>query len=153
MVGLNNQSQDYPITINVTNAPTPPTINFWVDNGTINAGQCTTLHWDVQNVREVYLNDQGVAGQGSQQVCPGSTTTYTLRVVRNDGGQETRQVTVNVSGCAATWPVHQLVLPQSERNPGRAMRDLQLGHQQYEPHQHGSWRHGGLLQRTGQRLL
>ena len=25
---------------------------------------------------------------GPQQVCPGSTTTYTLRVVRNDGGQE-----------------------------------------------------------------
>jgi hypothetical protein len=50
----------------------------------------------VQNVSAVFLNEQGVAGQASQQVCPGSTTTYTLRVVRQDGGQETRQVTVTV---------------------------------------------------------
>ena len=76
--------------------PPPPSINFWVDNGTINAGQCTNVRWDVQNVREVFLDNQGVAGQGAQQVCPGGTTTYTLRVVRQDGGEETRQVTVNV---------------------------------------------------------
>ncbi len=117
VVGLNNQSQDYPITINVTNAPTPPTINFWVDNGTINAGQCTTLHWDVQNVREVYLNDQGVAGQGAQQVCPGSTTTYTLRVVRNDGGQETRQVTVNVVDAPQPGPSINSFFPSQNEIP------------------------------------
>ncbi len=92
----NNKASDFPITINVQGSLPGPSINFWVDNGTINAGQCTTLRWDVQNVRAVFLNDQGVTGQGSQQVCPGSTTTYTLRVVRQDGGQESRQVTVNV---------------------------------------------------------
>lgn len=95
VIGRDNRSTDFPITINVTGGP-PVTINFWVDNGTINAGQCTALHWDVQNVQAVYLNEQGVPGNGAQQVCPGVTTTYTLRVVRRDGGQETRQVTVDV---------------------------------------------------------
>ena len=122
VVGQNNQSVDYPITINVNNAPPPPTINFWVDNGTINAGQCTTLHWDVQNVREVYLNDQGVPGQGSQQVCPTSTTTYTLRVVRNDGGQETRQVTVTVTSAPQPGPSITSFYPsQNEISVGRCV--------------------------------
>lgn len=117
VVGQNGQSQDYPITINVTGAPPPVVINFWVDNGTINAGQCTTLRWDVQNVREVYLNDQGVAGQGSQQVCPANTTTYTLRVVRNDGGQETRQVTVNVTAAPQPPPSINSFYPSQNEIP------------------------------------
>lgn len=97
VIDRNNRPNDFTITINVQGGgPPPPSINFWVDNATINAGQCTTVRWDVQNVREVYLDNRGVAGQGSQQVCPGGTTTYTLRVVRQDGGQETRQVTVTV---------------------------------------------------------
>jgi polar amino acid transport system substrate-binding protein len=103
VVGRDNRPLDFPITINVTGSA-PATINFWVDNGTINAGQCTTLRWDVQNVQAVYLNEQGVAGTGSQQVCPGNTTTYTLRVVRRDGGQETRQVTVNVISAPQPGP-------------------------------------------------
>jgi hypothetical protein len=104
VVGRNNQAVDYPITINVQGAPPPASINFWADNTNLNAGECTTLRWDVQNVREVYLDNQGVAGQGSQQVCPGSTTTYTLRVVRTDGGQETRQLTVNVANTPPPQP-------------------------------------------------
>lgn len=98
VVDRNNQASDFFVTVNVQGGGPPPvSINFWVDNATVNAGQCTTLRWDVQNVREVYLDNRGVAGQGSQQVCPSSTTGYTLRVVRQDGGQETRQVTVAVA--------------------------------------------------------
>jgi polar amino acid transport system substrate-binding protein len=93
-----NANVDFPITVQVTAGPQPPSIKFWVDNGTINAGQCTTARWDVQNVQGVYFNEQGVPGVSSQQVCPPATTTYTLRVVRNDGGQETRQAVVNVVG-------------------------------------------------------
>lgn len=97
VIDRNNRPNDFTITVNVQGGgPPPPSINLWVDNATINAGQCTTVRWDVQNVREVYFNEQGVAGQGAQQVCPAGTTTYTLRVVRQDGGQETRQVTVTV---------------------------------------------------------
>ncbi len=117
-----NNTLNFPITINVNGAPPPAQINFWVDNGTINSGQCTTLRWDVKNVKAVYLNDQGVAGQGSQQVCPTSTTTYTLRVVKQDDSQETRQVTVNVNNAPPPGPfINSFTTNRNEINAGECV--------------------------------
>ena len=123
VVDKSNKTTDFPITINVNNSPPPgASINFWVDNGTIDAGQCTTLRWDVKNVKAVYLNDQGVAGQGSQQVCPGSTTTYTLRVVKQDDSQETRQVTVNVNNAPPPGPqINDFSANRNEINAGECV--------------------------------
>jgi hypothetical protein len=45
-------------------------------------------------VREVYLEGGGVAGHGTREVCPSASTTYTLRVVLLEGGEEIRTVTV-----------------------------------------------------------
>lgn len=103
VVDTANRSTDFPITVNVVGPPAV-VINFWVDNPTINAGQCTTLRWDVQNVQAVFLNEQGVVGQGAQQVCPPTTTTYTLRVVLRDGSQQTRQITVTVLAAPGPGP-------------------------------------------------
>ncbi len=66
------------------------------------AGSCTKIHWDVNNVQAVYLDyngkRRGVAGQGSQSVCPSSDgKTYKLIIVRRDGGQESRTVRIDVS--------------------------------------------------------
>jgi len=77
-------------------------INFWSDAPYVNAGQCTTLHWDVEGVREVYLNGNPVAGQGSQQVCLCEAATYTLHVVKLDGSTEDRQVFIDVYGSCET---------------------------------------------------
>jgi VCBS repeat-containing protein len=44
------------------------------------------------------LNEQGVPGQSAQQVCPGTTQTWVLRVVLNDGSQQTRTITIQVTG-------------------------------------------------------
>ena len=47
-----------PLAPQPTAAPTAtpsPNIKFWADSTTIKAGQCTTLRWDVTNVREVYV--------------------------------------------------------------------------------------------------
>jgi len=83
-----------------TSTPTPPsgvpTVSFWTEHDTISAGSCTRLHWDVENVREVYLNGVGVVGHGERKVCPGTTTTYRLKIVRLDGVTETFRVTVKV---------------------------------------------------------
>ncbi len=89
-----------------TAAPTAtpsPNIRFWADSTSIIAGQCTTLRWDVTNVREVYVYAEGenwasngVAGQGSRQVCPPATTNYYLRAVLLNGTVETRQQTITV---------------------------------------------------------
>lgn len=103
VVRRDNVVQDFPITIFVQ--PAFGTINFWADSYTVAPGQCTTLRWDVQGVQAVFLNEQGVAGQSSQQVCPNQTTTYTLRVVMNDGSQQTRQVTITVGNPGNPTPI------------------------------------------------
>lgn len=87
----------------VAPTPTPAAdIKFWADNTNINAGQCTTIRWQVDNVKAVYLNeggaDQGVSGQGSKSVCPTNTTTYRLIVVLNNDQRVERQLTIYVQG-------------------------------------------------------
>jgi len=98
-------------------APVPPTpgptqtpapgISFTVDRTDIKEGECVTFKWDVTNVREVYFypdgepwQRHGVAGQASAVECPPRTTPYNLRVVRQDGSVETRQITILVEQTA-----------------------------------------------------
>jgi hypothetical protein len=78
-------------------------IQFGANPTTINAGECSVLTWNTENVQAVYLYEQGepwqangVSGGGSRTICPATTTTYELRVVRLDGSVEIRQVTVYV---------------------------------------------------------
>lgn len=89
----------------VPTATPPPAaqIRFTVDNTAIDSGECTTLRWSVENVQAVWVYPQGqpfdqypVPGQGTQQVCPESTTTYEMRVQLVNGATEFRQVTVQV---------------------------------------------------------
>ncbi len=73
-------------------------IKFAADKTSLQVGQCTDLHWLVDNVSAVYLDGAGVTGHGDKRVCPGSTTTYTLHVVKRDGSSEDRRVTITVVG-------------------------------------------------------
>jgi len=100
-----------------TQTPTAD-IKFWADSTNLNQGQCTNLHWDVQNVKEVYLyedgqnwQNHGVGGKGDRQVCPHQTTNYNLRVVKNDNSVETRRVTLYVQGGTAPVISHFTVDP------------------------------------------
>ncbi len=104
-----------PVIVVPTSAPTPspvppptatPTaeISFTADSTNINQGECTTLRWSVQNIQAVWVYPQGAnfnqfprTGQGSEQVCPMTTTTYEMRVLQRDGTVVFRQVTVNVA--------------------------------------------------------
>jgi heat shock protein HslJ len=93
-----------------TPAPTQtpaPGIDFRVDRTNIKQGECVVFSWKVENVREVYFyaqgepwQDKGVAGEGSQTVCPTTTTVYELRVVKLDGTVEIRQITIYVEPVA-----------------------------------------------------
>ena len=81
-----------------------PIVAFSADQTVIDAGTCTTIRWQVQNVSEVYVYPAGedwadspVTGEGSQEVCPEETTTYELRVVLPNGSVDTRQLTVQVN--------------------------------------------------------
>jgi hypothetical protein len=73
-------------------------IEFWASPPYANAGQCTTLNWNVSGAKYVYLDGNQVNFSGSQQVCPCQTTTYTLSVYEMDGTQKDNKVTVIVSG-------------------------------------------------------
>ena len=86
------------------------------------------LHWQVEGVREVYLDGSPVAGYGDQQVCLCEATTYTLHVVKLDNSTEDRQVFIDVYGsCETPTPPP----PQDETGPdiswvGLAWEDCQF---------------------------
>jgi uncharacterized protein YraI len=81
---------------------TPPMyVDFRADSPWVAAGQCTTLRWDVEGVRAVYLDGRGQLGHGSQEVCPSQTQTFVLHVVLNSGYLD-RAITVNVIAGSST---------------------------------------------------
>ncbi len=97
VIQTNGSGSDYSITINVSGGGGGGYyIDFWADRKEINRGECTTLHWEVQGVQAVYLNDKGEVGVGSKQVCPSESKTYRLQVVKTDGGVDTREIRIKV---------------------------------------------------------
>lgn len=101
-----------------TRVPPPPTptplpaatatpsaeISFWADRTNISQGQCATLNWSVNNVQAVWVYPRGEpysrfprTGQGSEVVCPNTTTTYEMRVLQRDGSTVFREVTIHVA--------------------------------------------------------
>lgn len=85
-----------------TTAPPPAAsarINsFTAEPRTIERGQSATLRWSVANATDISI-DQGlgeIQANGSRQVFPSNTATYTL-TARGAGGSDTRSVTVEVS--------------------------------------------------------
>jgi peptidoglycan-associated lipoprotein len=85
-------------------APPPPPpaaarINtFGAEPRSIQRGQSATLTWSVANSTDISI-DAGigaVAANGTRQVSPANTTTYTL-TARGAGGNDTRAVTVEVT--------------------------------------------------------
>ena len=53
------------------------------------------LRWDVEHVKQVYLDGQGVVGHSARKVCPPKGRTYVLHVVYH-GGTTERRVTIKV---------------------------------------------------------
>lgn len=90
-----------------------PRMSFSANPTTIQQGQCSTLTWNVENVQAVWVYPQGQpyqnfprTGQGSEQVCPPTTTTYEMRVLLRTGAVEIQRVTVNVTPAAPTNPLN-----------------------------------------------
>ena len=87
-----------PPTRTFTPTPTPtltPSVVFYASPPTVVVyGYCTTLYWEVDNVKSVRLDDQPVNGHGSRQVCPSTQTTYVLRVKFRDDTVRDYSVTV-----------------------------------------------------------
>lgn len=84
------------VTITVTNNGTPFT-TFTADSTSINAGQCTMLHWTSGNIQSIFLNGQAATGVEDRQVCPTTTTLYQL-VAHSSSGDITKEITIQVTG-------------------------------------------------------
>ena len=81
---------------------TSPTVSFSANPASVKQGQCATLTWSSTNASKVSI-DQGVGKvdpSGSKQVCPGSTTQYTITAA-GEGGSGTASTTVSVTALAA----------------------------------------------------
>jgi peptidoglycan-associated lipoprotein len=78
--------------------PAAPTVAMSAYPETIEQGQCSTLTWSTTGASSASI-DRGVGGtdpNGSRQVCPGSTTQYTVTAM-GDGGTRTASTTVTVN--------------------------------------------------------
>lgn len=79
--------------------PQPPRIDaFSAEPSSIQRGQSATLSWSVANATDISI-DQGlgeIGANGTRQVFPANTTTYTL-TARGGGGSLTRSATVTVT--------------------------------------------------------
>jgi len=84
-------------TVSVT-APPAPTVSLSANPAAIQQGQCATLVWTSANATSASI-DQGVGTvdlSGLRQVCPGSTTQYTIAAV-GEGGTREASTTVSVT--------------------------------------------------------
>ncbi len=90
--------------VTLTPTPWPPAlVKFVTDRGSVAPGECALLQWWVQNATAVYLNGEGVVGEGTRSVCPGETTTYTLHVEAPAGNVD-QSITITVVAPPDTTP-------------------------------------------------
>ncbi len=78
--------------------PAEPMARLSASPPSIDEGKCTTLNWSSENATEGTI-DQGigsVSASGSREVCPKSTTQYTLTAT-GPGGSRTATTTVTVN--------------------------------------------------------
>lgn len=79
--------------------------SFTGEPHSIERGQSATLRWSVGNSTDISIDQNlgPVAANGSRQVFPSQTTTYTL-TARGGGAQDTRSVTIEVSSSVPPPP-------------------------------------------------
>jgi outer membrane protein OmpA-like peptidoglycan-associated protein len=87
-----------------------PSVSISVSPISIDKGQCTTLSWSSTDASSASI-DQGVGSVnpgGSKQVCPSSTTTYTINAT-GKGGSRTASTTVTVNPPPAPKPAPKVI--------------------------------------------
>jgi peptidoglycan-associated lipoprotein len=77
--------------------PAAPTASLTANPNTVEKGQSTTLSWETSNATDVSIDGIGaVQPNGSQQVTPTDSTTYTL-TAKGAGGTQTATARVTVT--------------------------------------------------------
>ena len=85
--------------------PSPPSASIAAGPTPIESGACSNLTWATSNANDVSIDNGvgGVSASGTKQVCPASTTRYTL-TANGPGGSRTESTTVTVNSKAAAAP-------------------------------------------------
>jgi hypothetical protein len=73
-----------------------PVINFTAASLTLPQGACTNVQWSVQQAETLFLDDNPVEMQGTQQACPTQSQTFRLRAVY-PGGEKVAELTLTVT--------------------------------------------------------
>jgi uncharacterized protein YraI len=98
---LSGELMDYETTVTVDPTITPEpvivSISFTADRTVITSGACANLSWVVANAQSVLFEGEGVSGVGTREVCPTTTTTYTLQVTLEDGSMQERTIVIVVN--------------------------------------------------------
>lgn len=112
-----------PTTPPPTNTPQPqPAATFRLDANPVQTGECTTVRWDTVDAQAAFLDGESVDLSGSQDVCPESDQSLTLRVV-NDYTEQSYTIVLGVVKVAATATpqptaaAHPTSTPQTEGEP------------------------------------
>jgi hypothetical protein len=113
------------VTVQVTAGTAPRVVAFAASPMTITAGQAATLTWNVENADSVEITNLGNVGlQGSSQVTPNTTTTYTL-TARNRFGTTPQTVTITVNPGPTSPPptiTACVASPSTSAAPGNPVR-------------------------------
>ena len=97
-------------TVSVT-PPPAPTVSLSASPAAIQQGQCATLAWTSANASSASI-DQGVGRvdlSGLRQVCPGSTTQYTIAAT-GEGGSQSASTTVTMTAPPAPKVIDRLAI-------------------------------------------
>lgn len=71
------------------------TVLFSADRRIVAAyGDCVTVRWQVEHIREVYLNGSPTVGSGNQRICVDDKTQPVLKIVTQDG--TSHEYTLNI---------------------------------------------------------
>jgi len=93
--------------------PAPPSASIAAGPSTIDSGACSTLTWATSGATDTSIDNGvgSVSASGNKQVCPTSTTRYTV-TANGPGGSRTDSttVTVNAKGAPAPTPTDRLTI-------------------------------------------
>ncbi len=72
-------------------------IHFTAERGYIwLPGECLTVRWNVDGIREIYLNGEGQVGSGQREICVNTQTQPTLSVKFLDDSQKDYALTITI---------------------------------------------------------
>jgi hypothetical protein len=80
-------------------------VEFYASPPYVNAGNCTTLHWEVIGSETVYFNGAPTYFRGMEERCPCETESHTLNVTKPDGSAQDYYVTIEAYGSCTAPPV------------------------------------------------